>query len=49
MSVSLHLILLIFSFVCAVLAACGVSGRIHTGWAAFAFFVAAILFGGLHL
>ena len=48
----LHLILLVFSFVLAVIAALvapvpiGAWPRLHFGWLALAFLVAALLFGG---
>ena len=48
---SLALILLVFGFVCAVLAAFVLPqpayGRVHLGWLAFAFFLAAMIFGGV--
>ena len=47
---NLGLVLLVFSFVFAVLAAFAgplIWPRVHLGWLAFAFFVAAELFGGL--
>lgn len=56
--VNLGIILLVFSFVCAVLAALvwpnppgNAPGwfRVHLGWLALAFLVAAMIFGGLKL
>jgi len=46
---NLGLILLVFAFVFAVIAACIMvqSGRFHLGWAAVAFWIAAELLGGL--
>jgi hypothetical protein len=47
---NIGLVLLVFAFVCAVLAATwnpGPLGRWHLGWAAVAFWIAAELFGGL--
>lgn len=45
---NLGLVLLVFGFVCAVLAALGVpGGRFHLGWAAIAFWLAAEIFGGI--
>jgi hypothetical protein len=42
------IILLVFAFVCAVLAAYGVNGgRWQLGWASLAFYFASILFGAL--
>jgi len=44
----LGLVLLVFAFVCAALAAYGVSGgRWQLGWASLAFFYAALIFGGV--
>jgi hypothetical protein len=45
----LGLILLVFAFVCAVCAAASwpVVPRPHLGWAAFAFFIAYLLFSGV--
>ena len=47
---SLYLILLVFSFVCAVLATVGMPSppRFNLLAAAFAFYIAALLFGGAH-
>lgn len=43
-------ILLVFSLVLAILAAANVGHpRVNLGWAAFAFYVASLLFGGYHL
>lgn len=47
-------ILLVFAFVLAVIAAlipppAWPWGRLHWGWAAFAFFIASLLFGGGHI
>lgn len=46
---NLGLVLLVFAFVCAVLAAVSVpqQGRFHLGWAAIAFWLAAEIFGGV--
>jgi len=45
---NLGLVLLVFGFVCAVLAALNVpSARFHLGWAAIAFWLAAEIFGGI--
>lgn len=45
-NVMLGIILLVFSFVCAVLASWGVpAGRWSLGWGAFAFYIASLLFG----
>lgn len=42
-------ILLVFSFVFAVIATLGVAiPRVHFGWLAFAFFILSILLGGAH-
>jgi hypothetical protein len=47
---NLGLVLLVFAFVCAVLATIGVPQphpRLHLGWAAIAFWLAAEIFGGV--
>jgi hypothetical protein len=46
---NLGLVLLVFAFVFAVIAACVMvqAGRFHLGWAAIAFWIAAELFTGL--
>lgn len=47
---NLGLVLLVFAFVCAVLAAAWQpqpAGRFHLGWAAIAFWLAAEIFGGI--
>jgi hypothetical protein len=47
---NLGIVLLVFAFVCAVLAALWpepFSGRIHLGWLAVTFWVAAEIFGGV--
>jgi hypothetical protein len=48
---NLGLVLLVFAFVCAVLAAfdwpATASRRVHLGWAAIAFWLAAEIFGGV--
>lgn len=54
MIASVGIILLVFGFVCAVLAAISQPpvpawARVHLGWAAVAFLLAAMIFGGLHL
>lgn len=48
---SLYLILMVFSFVCAVLATIGIPSppRFNLLAAAFAFFIAALIFGGEHI
>lgn len=44
----LGLVLLVFAFVCAALAAYGVSGgRWQLGWASLAFFYASLIFGSV--
>jgi len=45
----LGLVLLVFAFVLAVIAACLVqtAGRFHLGWAALAFYFAALIVGGI--
>jgi hypothetical protein len=47
---NLGLVLLVFAFVCAFLAMIGVSQphpRLHLGWAAIMFWIAATIFGGV--
>jgi hypothetical protein len=44
------LILLVFAFVCAVIAAAwqeNIGGRVNMGWAALAFYLASLLIGGV--
>jgi uncharacterized membrane protein (DUF485 family) len=57
MIASVGVILLVFGFVCALLAAflqpqppgTPIWGRVHLGWLAIAFLIAAMIFGGLKL